>query len=259
MAVDVLAHFRELCRVLVPALVVALAAGGAVFALLSAQDPVYQANVSAWVETGSPAGSAADAQIRSTWTASAVALADDGDVLADVTSAAGVNWTRGEAADRITVVANPMSQVLSVRVLGPSPDRAAEMADQLVVVLDRRLGDAQQASVADEIGDLQREADAAQARLDQLPPTASSRAGLQRDLDAVLARIAAVREGQPLPTLTALGAATPTEAAVAPRPIETAATVALVVLLVVAELLVIFRRWWRARRSSDEPPAAPAG
>ncbi len=247
-AVDVLAHLRGLRPHLVPALVVAVVAGVVAFLVSSSQAPVYEATVSGWVETASEEGSAADAAIRLEWTLAAVALASGEDVLDDAVSAAGAARGTGDAVASISAARNPDNGALLVRVLGPSPEDAARIADELLVVLDDRLATRQRATVADLVDVLQDQVAAVDARLARLPAGAAGRAGLQADRDALLQQVADVREQQPAAALGPLAPAVATPGVVAPRPWGTAATAALVAFVLTAELLLLVRRRLDARR-----------
>jgi hypothetical protein len=257
-AVDVLAHLRGLRPQVLPALVVAVVAGVVAFLVSSSRAPVYEATVSGWVETGSEAGSAPDAAIRLEWTLAAVALASGEDVLDDAVSAAGTARGPGDAVASTSAARNPDNGALLVRVLGPSPEDAARIADELLVVLDDRLAARQRATVTDLVDVLQEQVAAVDARLARLPAGAAGRAGLQAERDALLGQIADVRRDEPAAALTSLAPATATPGAIAPRPAGTAATVALVALVLAAEVLLLVRRRLAARRRARDGRASPA-
>ncbi|WP_369140354.1 hypothetical protein, partial [Modestobacter versicolor] len=249
-AVDVLEHLRRLRPRLLLALLLALVAGGATYVVSNAQAPVYEATLTAYVDTGAPAGSAADAAIRTEWTEGAVAMTAG--VLDDVVDEAGVDWSTGDATDRTSVARDPDSGELLVRVLGPSRDAAARVADELVVVLDRRLAAQQRRTVTAVVRPLQEQAADIEDRLAALPAGGTGRSGLQADLDAVLQQITDARDDEAAATLQALGPAVAAEEPIAPKPVGTAVTIALVVLVLAAECLMLLRR-----RRRPAPPAQP--
>jgi capsular polysaccharide biosynthesis protein len=249
MAVDVLAHLRTIRRELVAALAVAVIAGLAVYAYLDRQTPLYEARLAAYVETAAEPGSPADIQTRTTWTAQAVELARNVDVLEEIVTASGEDWTADQAADRVTVAEDPATGVTAVRVLGGSPEEAARVAEQVVSTLDERLTQLREEAVTDQLADLQEDAAAAQRQIARLAEADPRRPGLQRDLDNVLDQIADAREERPGASLTAIGNASAPGEVAAPRPVRTAVTMSLVVLLATAEGLALSRRMLRARRA----------
>ncbi len=242
-----LAHVRSIGRLWVLAVVVALLVGGGVYWLLDQRTPMYQADVSAVAETGAEPGSAAEVEARGTWTAAVVALAEDREVLEDIVTASAQTWTVDQAADRITAAQDTTTRVLEVRVLAPTPETATRVADAAVRVLDSRLADVQETGAADERSRLAQEAAALRTQLAGLAPQDPAAVTVQQDLDAVTQQADQLR-GQPVVTLTQLGAAVASDEPVAPRPLSTALTAAVATLLLAAETLVFLRHLGRARR-----------
>src|SRR4051794_33974218 len=178
---DVLDHLRRLRRSVFPALAFAVVVGVVTYVVASNQDPVFEATGTAWVQTGAAEGSEADAAIRAELTASAVALSDDRAVLEDVIRSSGQDWTATQAADRITVARDPASGAVSIRVLGPSPQAAHDVADEVVDVLDERIGAEQADEVEVLVDDLRDQATDLETQLSALPEGSPARSGLQQD------------------------------------------------------------------------------
>jgi hypothetical protein len=246
-AQDVLEHLRGLRPQLLPALALSVIVGVVTFLVSSAQAPVFAATGTAWVETGAPAGSDADAATRAELTTAAVALAEDRAVLQEAVRSSGHDWTTADAADRITVAQDPQSGAVSIRVLGPSPQAACEVADEMVQTLDARIGALQSEEVGALVEDLRGQATEIETRLATLPEGSPARSGLEQDLAAVLGQIDDVRRDEPAATLVAVGAASAPDEAIEPRPWGTAATWALVAFILAAEGLALIRH----RRPTD--------
>ena len=241
---DLAHHFRELRRVILPALLIAVLAAAVVFAVRSTAPKRWEATVTTRADSGAVStasgGTTAAASLVS---APYLALASDGGVLHNAAAAAGVRWDATEAKSRITVREGSPPGLLLVSVLGDSVDQAAAVARQAVLTLDSAARNRQVDATAAQVQQTQAAANSLNAQLQALPPTDPTRATLQRQYQSQLDQIAALQVTG-LARLSALADPVTSSGPVSPQPWRDAALALLVVLIVTAELLVLLRGWF---------------
>ncbi len=242
---DLAHHFRELLRVVLPALLIAVLAAAVVFAVRSSAPNRWAATVttradSAAVGTSSGGDTTTAASLLS---APYLALASDGGVLHNAAAAAGVPWDADEAKSRITVSQGSTPGLLLVSVRGDNVDQAAAVARQAVVTLDSAARNRQVDATAAQVQQTQAAANSLNAQFQALPPTDPTRATLQRQYQSQLDQIAALQVTG-LARLSALANPVTSSGPVSPQPWRDAALALLVVLIVTAELLVLLRGWF---------------
>ncbi len=240
-------HFRELRRVVLPALLVAIVIAGIVYGVRAAAPARWSATVSASAQTSTTATqSSTDSTSAALLTAPYVALGTDTGVLHDIVTAAKVPWSDADARSRITVTDGQTPGLLTVQVLGDSAEQASAVAKQAVVTLDTDGRARAREAIAAQSAQMQADASALNDQLQSLSVLDPKRAALQTQYQAALDQINQVR-GSVSARLAALSDPLTSGSPVSPQPLRDAALALLVVLIVAAELLVALRgRWGRA-------------
>ena len=130
---DLVGHVRNLARILFPALVIALAVGGLVYAVRGSATPVYQSDIVAEVQSASQVV-VTDANLGQL-VAPYVALATDSDVVANIRSQLNNGWTAEDVSSHISVTPGTSPSLVFVKATAFSQDDADTLARTVVVTL----------------------------------------------------------------------------------------------------------------------------
>lgn len=250
---DLVAHVRNLSRVMLPALVIALIAGGAMYLVRGSESPVYESDIVAEVQAGSQVV-VSDANLGQL-VAPYTALASDSAVVASIQSRMDNGWTASDVSSHIAVTPGTSPALVSVKATGSSQEEADRLARTVVEILSDAQSQRNAETLAlrtkaltDDIARLNSQLAAARQESidnDETPiadPTTSA------DLDARLEQLRQLRASDSTADrLQLLSAPTGTGLPVAPKPFAEAAVVFLVVLILVAEILVACRGRFSSR------------
>lgn len=238
-SIDLAGHFRELGRALLPALVVALVVGGAVFGLRTALVPKqYAATIVSQItpqQTLVP-GDAFVEQMRAPF----MGLAQDTNVLNQVLSEVNTGWNVDTLKEHVTLAPGPAPQLLIFTATANSPEVAAQIARSMVVTVA-------QASFANHARDVGRQAEevqasitAEEARNSTLAPDDPAKAASDRQLSDLRDQLATLQKSSG-DQLTILATPEQNTEPVSPRPVSEALVAALATWIVAAELIVFLR------------------
>jgi hypothetical protein len=267
--IDLAGHLRELFRVGVPALIIALVVGGALFGLRTAfATRQYSATMFTQIVPGGDvvAGDAFVEQLRAPF----VGLAHDRNVLNQVVSSVDTGWDAATLEAHVSTTPGPAPNVLVFGATADSP----ELAEQIVRSMVNNVGlgalDNHHRDTMREVDQLRAAIAAEQARNDTIDPTDPDKKDSDKklaDLQAQLARVQATGSDQ----LTVLATPVLSRDPVSPRPIQEAVVAGLVALIVAAESIVLWRSrvgskpnrtwaWWAARKyGADYDPGGAGG
>ncbi|MDV8006337.1 hypothetical protein [Rhodococcus sp. IEGM 1318] len=244
---DLVAHVRNLGRVLLPALVLGLLVSGALYMVRGSATPVYESNIVAEVQAGSQVV-ITDANLGQL-VAPYVALATDNAVVADIQAQMGDAWSGVPVSAFMAVTPGTTPSLLFVKATGYSQLEA----DKLGRVIVKALDDAQSKRNAetlvrrtktlnDEVARLNTElSDARQESIDNYETPVEDTA-VRADLDAKLEQLKQMTtdagSGDRLELLSApAGSGLP----VAPKPFVESAVAFLAVTILAAEILAACR------------------
>lgn len=239
--VDLIGHFRELGRAVIPALFIALLVGCAVFGFRSEFAPKqYAASIVTEIRPSvQPVpGDAFIEQLRAPF----MSLAVDENVLEQVLSELDVNWDVATLEQSVQMSPGPSPALLIFTVTAPTPELAGEIARAMVVAVS-------QASFANYSRDARRQADqleasiaAEEARLRQLPPDDPARGGTAQYLEQLRSQLTTLQSSGG-DELTALSTPEQDLKPVTPQPFSEAVVAALAAFVIALELIVL----WRSR------------
>ena len=241
---DLVAHVRNLSRVMLPALMIALIAGGAMYLVRGSESPVYESDIVAEVQAGAQVV-VSDANLGQL-VAPYIALSSDSAVVASIQSRMDNGWAASDVSSHITVTPGTSPALVLVKATGSSQEEADRLARTVVEILSDAQAQRNAETLAlrtktltDDIARLNSQLAAARQESidnDETPiadPTTSA------DLDARLEQLRQLRASDSAADrLQLLSAPTGTGLPVAPKPLAEAAVVFLVVLILVAEILV---------------------
>lgn len=266
--VDLIGHFREMGRAFLPALVIALIVGGAVFGIRSELAPKqYAASVVTEIRPAGEIvpGDAFIEQMRAPF----MGLAVDRDVLEQVLSQVNVDWDAATLERNVQLAPGPSPALLVFTITAPSPELAGEIARVMVLTVA-------QASFANHTRDVGRQADqleasiaAEEARILALPPDDPARTASQQYLEQLRNQLTTLQSSGG-DELTVLATPEQGSAPVSPKPMSEALVAGLATLILVIEFIVLWRsrvgkrpnRTWARRisyryRSQFDPHTTP--
>lgn len=252
--VDLGRHFRQLRRVALPALLVALLCAGAVFAVRLTAPKQWDATVVARAEASStPAQSSGDpATTGSLLTAPYIALGADTNTLHDIVDAARVPWSQAKTHSRISVTSGDLPGLVDVKVTGDSSQQASAVARQTVLTLDSAARKQARSSANAAVDQLQAEAAALSDRVQSLGEADPNRAALQAQYQSTLDQLNQLRGaaiGTGTTALNALSDPSTSGTPSSPQPWRDAGVALLVAWILFAEVLVGLRGRWGRRVS----------
>jgi capsular polysaccharide biosynthesis protein len=236
--IDLAGHFRDLARMLLPALLIGAIVGGAVFAYLSAQTKEYSASVVTQVTTQNEvvAGDAFVEQLRAPFEE----LANDDGVLAQVLTQVSTGWDTATLRSHVTLTPGTAPSLLTFSATADSPRTAQQISRAMVAAVAQ----ANEANAARDVARRVDQIDASiafeQARNGRLAPNSDART----QSDARLAELRAQRDqiaGAGGNQLTVLSVPAASSSPVSPKPMSTALVAGIVGFIVAAELLVLAR------------------
>ncbi|MBJ7288652.1 hypothetical protein [Williamsia sp.] len=237
--IDLAGHFRDLGRMLLPALVIGALIGGTVFAYLSTQvDKQYSASVVTQVTTQGEivAGDAFVEQLRAPFQELAV---DDG-VLSQVLTQVDTGWDTSTLRDHVTLTPGSAPSLLTFGATADDPRTAQQVARAMVAAVAQ----ANEANAARDVSRRVDQIDASiafeQARNGRLAAGSDART----QSDARLSELRAQRDqvaGAGGDQLTVLSVPVASSSPVSPKPMSTALVAGVIGVIVAAELLVLAR------------------
>lgn len=250
---DLVGHVRNLARVLFPALVIALAVGGLVYAVRGSATPVYQSDIVAEVQSASQVV-VTDANLGQL-VAPYVALATDSDVVANIRSQLNNGWTAEDVSSHISVTPGTSPSLVFVKATAFSQDDADTLARTVVVTLSdaqaRRNAEAldrRTRVLTDDIARLNGDLDAARQRSLDEDETPTDDPTVKADLDARLEQLRQLRSADSgSDRLQLLSAPSGTGVPVAPKPLVESAVAFLAALILAAEILSACRGRFSSR------------
>ena len=237
--VDLAGHLRDLAGAFVPALIVALLVGAAVFGLRTAfATKEYSASIVTQIVPAQQvvASDAFVEQLRAPF----VGLAHDTDVLSEVVSSVDTGWDAATLDKHIATAPGSSPNVLIFTATAESPELAKQIVRSMVVTVGQAAAANRNRDMAQQVDELGAAIAAERARNDNMatddPEKADSNKQLT-DLEAQLLRVKSVGNDQ----LTVLATPEQSRAPVSPRPIYESMVAALAALIVAAESIVFLR------------------
>ncbi|CAN5480726.1 hypothetical protein BH10ACT9_BH10ACT9_14720 [soil metagenome] len=243
--VDLLGHFRELGRALLPALLIAVIVGGAVFGLRTVlAEKEYSSSIVAEVRPSGEIvpGDAFIEQLRAPF----MGLAVDRNVLEQVLSQVDTDWDAETLKENVQLTPGPSPALLVFTVTASTPELAQKIARSMVVTVA-------QASFANHTRDVSRQADqlqasiaAEEARIVALAPDDPLRAESQQYLGQLRDQLTTLQSSGG-DELTVLATPEQDPGPVSPRPVSESLVAALAALIIGAEVIVLWRSWVGAK------------
>lgn len=237
--VDLAGHMRDLGRALLPALLIAVIVGGAVFALRSLLVPKeYEASVIAEItpaQTIIP-GDAFIEQMRAPF----VGLAEDSDVLNQVLWEVDTGWDTQELREHIRLTPGVSPALLVFTATAHSPETARQLARTMVINVARKAAANDATAVARQLEGLQAAIAAEQARVDSLAPEDPNRVRSEERLAELRSNVGALQNSSS-DQLTVLSTPEQSLTPVSPRPLPEAIVAGVATLIIAAELIVLSR------------------
>lgn len=239
--VDLVGHFRELARALIPGLMIAVLVGAAVFIVRSQLAPrQYAASIVTEIRPAGEIvpGDAFIEQLRAPF----MGLAVDKDVLAQTLAQVNVDWDTQTLERNLQMAPGPSPALLVFTVTAPSPELAGELARALVLTVAQASFANHTRDVGEQADGLQASIAAEEARIGALAPDDPARGASQQYLEQLRSQLTTLQSsgGDQLNIL-----ATPeqSELPVSPQPFSEAMVAALFALIVSIECIVL----WRSR------------
>jgi capsular polysaccharide biosynthesis protein len=266
--VDLAGHFKELGRALLPALLVALVVGGAVFGVRTAFTPKeYAASIVTEIRPAQAPvpGDAFIEQLRAPF----MGLARDSAVLNQVLSEVDTDWTAATLSQHVALDPGPSPQLLIFTVTADSPDLAEQLVKSMVVTVAQAAFANHERDTGAKLEQVQASIAAEEAANSLRTPEDPARAISDARLADLRSQLSALQAGGDSLTVLATPEADPNP--VSPQPLSEALVAAVFALVIAAELIVLFRsrvgskpnRTWARRmahryRAGFEPGATEA-
>ncbi|MGA9869669.1 MAG: hypothetical protein WBQ44_00775 [Rhodococcus sp. (in: high G+C Gram-positive bacteria)] len=238
-SIDLAGHMRELGRALLPAFVIAVLVGTAVFYVRSElTEKQYSASVVTEIKPSQTLvpGDAFIEQLRAPF----VELAMDGDVLDDVVGQVGTDLTASQLGSSIALTPGTSPALLTFEVTAESPDLALELARSLVSTVSEASAANYARDAANQVEQVQAAIAAEEARLTALPPDDPQRAGAQAQVTELRSQLNTLQSGRG-DQLVVLASPEQSSQPVSPKPLSEALVAALAALIIAAELIVLLR------------------
>jgi capsular polysaccharide biosynthesis protein len=237
--VDLAGHFRELGRAFLPALLIAVVVGGAVFGLrtvLVAKE--YAASIVTQItpsQTLIP-GDAFIEQMRAPF----MGLAHDANVLNQVLAESDTGWNADTLSQHVELTPGPSPQLLVFTATAGTPELAAQLARSMVVTVAQASFANHARDVGRQVEQIQASVAAEEARNATLGPEDPAKADSDKKLADLRVQLSNLQraDGDQLTILS-----TPEQGPdpVSPRPASEALVAGLAALIVAAELIVLLR------------------
>lgn len=238
-SIDLAGHMRELGRALLPALLIALIVGAAVFYTRSElTEKQYSASVVTEIKPAQTLvpGDAFIEQLRAPF----IELASDTDVLQEVLGQVDTDMTASELDGNLSLTPGTSPALLIFEVTAPSPELAQELARSMVSAVSQASAANYARDTAEQVEQAQASIAAAQAEAAALAADDPARATAAAEVSSLQDQLATLQNsgGDQLVVL-----ASPQQSAepVSPKPLSEALVAALAALIVAAELIVLLR------------------
>ncbi|MCX6468617.1 MAG: hypothetical protein NTW76_04795 [Corynebacteriales bacterium] len=237
--IDLAGHFRDLARVLLPALVIGALVGAGVFIARSTLvDKEYSASVVTQITTSGEivAGDAFVEQLRAPFEE----LASDDGVLTQALTTVDTGWDTGTLRSHLTLTPGTSPALLTFTVTAGNPRTAQQVARAVVDAVAQANQSNAERDVSRRVGQIDTSIDSEQARNARLPANSSARTAS----DVRLAELRAQRDQAAASggnQLTVLSVPDASSTPISPKPVSEALVAAVVAFIVAAELLVLAR------------------
>lgn len=238
-SIDLAGHMRELGRALLPALVIAVLVGAAVFYVRSElTDKLYSASIVTEIKPSQTLipGDAFIEQMRAPF----VELSADTDVLNQVLGQVDTDLDAGALQAMVKTAPGTSPALLTFTVEADSPELAQELVQSIVATVSQ----ASQANYArdtqDQVEQAQASIAAEQARVAALPADGPERAAAEAELSELQTQLSSLQSGGG-DQLVVLSSPEQSTTPVSPKPLSEALVAALAALIVAAELIVLLR------------------
>ncbi|BBY26475.1 hypothetical protein [Mycolicibacterium sediminis] len=238
--VDLAGHLKEFGRALLPALVVALVVGIAVFGLRTLLAPKEYAASLITEITGSRdlvPGDAFVEQVRAPF----MGLAADANVLNQVLNEVDTGgWDAPTLSEHMELSKGPAPQILIFTATADSPELAEQLARSMVVTVAQAAFANHARDIGKQVDQVQAAITAEQARGSLLAPEDPARAESERQVAELQTQLVGLQSAGG-DQLTILASPEQDASPVSPQPVSEALVAALVTLIVVAEGIVLWR------------------
>lgn len=237
--VDLVGHLREFARALVPALLVAVVVGIAVFGVRTAFAPKqYEARLVTEITPSRDLipGDAFVEQMRAPF----MGLAEDSNVLEQVLAEVGTGWDTATLSRHVELTKGSAPQILVFTATADSPELAEKIARTMVVTIAQAAFANHARDLGSQVDQVQAAITAEEARTATLAPEDPARAESERQLAGLRAQLVALQSSGG-DQLTILASPQENTEPVSPQPVSEALVAALATLIVVAEGIVLVR------------------
>ncbi|MGB3770915.1 MAG: hypothetical protein WBA00_07220 [Rhodococcus sp. (in: high G+C Gram-positive bacteria)] len=238
--IDLAGHMRELGRAFLPALVVALLVGVAVFGFREyLTEKQYSATVVTEIQPAGEIvpGDAFIEQLRAPF----IGLAADNDVLEQVLAQVDTDWEAATLASNLDLAPGTSPALLDFTVTADSPEKALELARTTVTTVAQASSASAARAGQDQLEQVQAAISAEEARNSQLIPGDPARTASDQALADLRSRLNQVQSAAGGDNLVVLSVPEQSTEPVSPKPVSEASVAALVALIVAAELIVLLR------------------
>lgn len=238
-SIDLAGHMRELGRALLPALLIALLVGAAVFYVRSElTEEQYSASIVTEVKPSQTLipGDAFIEQMRAPF----IELASDTGVLDEVVSQVNTDMTATELESNLSLAPGTSPALLIFEVTAGSPELALELAQAMVAEVSQTADENYARDTAGQVERLQASIAEQEARVASLAPDDPARIPAETQLAALREQLSTAQNtvGDQLVILASPPQSTEP---VAPKPLSEALVAGLAALIVAAELIVLMR------------------
>ncbi|MGU3293540.1 hypothetical protein [Williamsia sp. M5A3_1d] len=237
--IDLAGHFRDLARVLLPALVIGALVGAGVFVARSTLvDKEYSASVVTQITTSGEvvAGDAFVEQLRAPFEE----LASDDGVLTQALTEVDTGWDTSTLRGHLTLTPGTSPALLTFTVTAGNPGGAQQVARAVVDAVAQANQTNAQRDVSRRVDAIDTSIDTEQARNTRLPANSTARNASDvrlAELRAQRDQVAAAGGNQ----LTILSVPSASSSPISPKPLSEGLVAAVVAVIVAAELLVLAR------------------
>lgn len=238
-SIDLAGHMKELGRAFVPAFLIALIVGAAVFYVRSElTDKQYSASVVTEIKPAQTLipGDAFVEQMRAPF----IELATDTDVLNRVLSEVDTNMDAGTLSSHVSLVSGTSPALLTFTVTADSPELALQLAQSMVSTVAQAANANYARDTQGQIEQAQASLSAAESKVNALAADDPSRTTAQSELTSLQEQLTQLQSGGG-DQLVVLSSPEQSTDPVSPKPLSEALVAALAALIVAAEAIVLLR------------------
>lgn len=192
-SLDVRRHLKQVRRMAIPALLIAILAGVVTQLVLSSRPPAYQADVVAQIDAQTPV-IPSEAYIFQ-MTAPYTALAGSTEVQSAVAKAVGSGWTASQVASNVKVELAKSPLLLNISATADSPQQAIKASEEMVLQLDAAARRQRQAEIASTLAGPQKLTADLTKQLEGMPDNDPRRADLVQQINDANNQIDRIRFG----------------------------------------------------------------